>query len=63
MNDVDEVMGGCIKVLIKIVAYSIAAWLGSVVWNWGVADYLGIDYFMTASHAFVMMLFGRFFFV
>ncbi len=49
------------SVLIKIIAYVVAFWVGSVVWNWGVADYLGIDYFVSYDKAIVLGFFLRLF--
>ena len=51
------------SLLVKIIAHLLAFWLGSVVWNWGVADYLGIDYFLSFDKAVVLGFFMRFFFV
>ena len=49
------------SVLVKIIAYGVAFWLGSVIWNWVVADYIGIDYFLSFDKAVVLGLFLRMF--
>ena len=54
--------GAVMSVLVKIIAYTVVFWVGSVVWNWGVADYLGIDYFLSFDKAVVLGFFMRLFF-
>jgi hypothetical protein len=54
--------GAVTGVLVKIITYVGVFWLGSVVWNWGVADFLGIDYFLSFDKAVVLGFFMRIFF-
>jgi hypothetical protein len=58
----DLILAGCVKVLTRIILYTVSFWLGSVVWNAGVGAYLGSDFYMTFQWAVVGGWFLKFFF-